>query len=105
MDGFICFDSSASINFMGSILVNYKGLRLIRFRKSQLMMGEFVFEEFKEICLKVLKGESPEEKEALFTMLKEKYPNSTICVIGGGISKSTGHLAELRKGEITALIY
>ena len=53
----------------------------------------------------MLKGESPEEKEQLFKILKDKYPNCAICVVGGGISKSTGHLAELRKGEITVLIY
>lgn len=39
MDGFLAFDSGAAINFMGNILVNYKGLRLIKFRKAQLMMG------------------------------------------------------------------
>ena len=38
-DGFIAFDSKAAINFMGNLLLNYKGLRLIRFRKSQLMPG------------------------------------------------------------------
>ena len=39
MEGFLAFDSGAAINFMGSILVNYKGLRLIRFRKTQLMVN------------------------------------------------------------------
>lgn len=38
-DGFIVFDSSASINFVGSLLLNYKGLRIIRFHKTQLMGG------------------------------------------------------------------
>ena len=38
-EGFIAFDSTAAINFIGSILVNYKGLRVIRLKKSQLMMG------------------------------------------------------------------
>lgn len=38
-DGFIAFDSTASISFMGSVLINYKGLRLIHVRKSQLMQG------------------------------------------------------------------
>ena len=36
-DAFLVFDSTASINFMGNILLNYKGLRIVKCHKSQLM--------------------------------------------------------------------
>ena len=35
-EGFMCM-TPCGVNFVGSILVNYKGLRVIRFRKSQMM--------------------------------------------------------------------
>jgi hypothetical protein len=36
-DAFLAFDSKSSINFLGSILLDYKGLRIIKFKKAQLM--------------------------------------------------------------------
>lgn len=55
-DGFVVFDSKAAINFMGSILINYKGLRLIKFRKSQLMPQEFAEMGFNDLCDQILSG-------------------------------------------------
>ena len=60
-DGFVAFDSKAAINFMGNILINYKGLRLVRFRKSQLMPEEFVESDFASLCDQILTGPNKRE--------------------------------------------
>lgn len=57
-DGFLVFDSSAGINFIGNLLVNYKGLRVIRFHKSQLMPGDFDEPSFHGTCDQILTDDS-----------------------------------------------
>ena len=34
-DGFLVFNDQCKINFVGDLLVNYKGLRILKFKKSQ----------------------------------------------------------------------
>jgi len=36
-DAFLAFDSKCGINFIGNILIDFQGLRIIKFKKAQLM--------------------------------------------------------------------
>jgi hypothetical protein len=36
-DAFLAFDSKSHINFLGNVLLDYHGLRIIKFKKAQLM--------------------------------------------------------------------
>jgi len=44
------FTKATAINFIGRIIVNYKGLGVIKFRKSQLHKNDFDDFLFKSIC-------------------------------------------------------
>lgn len=102
-EGFIVFTGKTEVNFAGRILVNYKGLRVIKFRKSQLHVGEFNEQDFIKICEGILY--MPNRQEELLQALQERYPTSSFCIISGGIHQSTGHLASTTKGQTTVYIY
>lgn len=75
-EGFLVFTKPHSIDFAGQILVNYKGLGIIKFTKSQLHQNEFDPAEYSKMC-----KEKINNREQLFQELRTRYPHSSFCVI------------------------
>ena len=59
--------------------------------------------DFATLCDQILTG--PNKREELFQVLKQQYPQCSICIIEGGIYKTVGQLAAFSKGDAMVLVY
>jgi hypothetical protein len=48
--GFLVLDSNCQLETMGEVLVNYKGLKIMKFERSEIKLGDYDPQKFNNIC-------------------------------------------------------
>lgn len=57
--GFLVLDTNCQVESMGEVLINYKGLKIIKFDKSQILEGDYDPVKFNNTCHERCKGPNP----------------------------------------------
>lgn len=98
-DGFVVFDNKCKTAFEGRVLVDYKGLRVVRMRKSQEQEDNIPEADLKEATLEALKSGDKNNPDPTHILqhLKQRFDKCIGCVLTGKDfhSDSVGEIVKL----------
>lgn len=57
--GFLILNSDCQVESMGEVLMNYKGLKIVKFDRSELKEGDYDPVKFNNMCHERCKGPNP----------------------------------------------